>query len=385
MNSKELKQQICQHVDDLQAVIYGIAEYLHEHPETGKKEVLASAYLRDILKKNGFTVASLVPEEYPTAFHASCGRGPFQMAFLAEYDALPGMGHGCGHNLIAAMSIGAAIAFSRVSGEEATVHVFGCPAEETAGSKIYMSRQGVFDSIDAAVIIHPGTDRTYIGGTSYATHPLEFTFYGKSAHVADAVYHGVNALDALIDFYGKLKEYDRQLEERHIIGAIITEGGIAPNIIPEKAVMKATIRALDAGFLEKVMLPRIRRMAQDVSDAHGTTLVMEHYEPLFRNMVNDAKMDVYFADAFNELYEEFGVREDDYAEGSTDVGDVSHVTRVSQPEICIGYDIAAHTPAFAAAAGSDYGKMQALTGAKAMAMVAVDVMTEPERKNHGQH
>lgn len=103
---------------------------------------------------------------------------------------------------------------------------------------------------------------------------------------------------------------------------------------------------------------------------------MVHYEPLYKNMINDPKMDVYFADAFNQLYEEFGIRDDDYAEGSTDVGNVSQVTRVSQPEICIGYDINAHTKEFAQAAGSDLGKMQALTGAKAMARVALDVMGE---------
>lgn len=131
------------------------------------------------------------------------------MGFLAEYDALPEIGHGCGHNLIAAMSVGAALAFAKAAGDKATVHVYGCPAEETVGSKVYMSEHGVFDGLDAAVIVHPGTDKTYIGGTSYATHPMQFTFLGKAAHVADATYHGVNALDALVDFYGRLKAYER--------------------------------------------------------------------------------------------------------------------------------------------------------------------------------
>lgn len=298
------------------------------------------------------------------------------MGFLAEYDALPEIGHGCGHNLIAAMSVGAALAFAKAAGDKATVHVYGCPAEETVGSKVYMSEHGVFDGLDAAVIVHPGTDKTYIGGTSYATHPMQFTFLGKAAHVADATYHGVNALDALVDFYGRLKAYEKTLTERHIIGAIITEGGTAPNIVPDRAVLKATIRALKVEYLEDKMLPDIKKIARDVADAHGAKVEMVHYEPLYKNMINDPRMDVYFADAFNQLYEEFGVRDDDYAEGSTDVGNVSQITRVSQPEICIGYDINAHTKEFAQAAGSDLGKMQALTGAKAMAMVALDVMGE---------
>lgn len=343
MEYKELKDQACHYVDELKPVIYGIADALHDHPETGMNEVFASTTLKKILQDHGFAIDNPVADAFPTAFHAVCGNGPFQMGFLAEYDALPEIGHGCGHNLIAAMSVGAALAFAKAAGTKATVHVYGCPAEETVGSKVYMSEHGVFDGLEAAVIVHPGTDQTYIGGTSYATHPLQFTFLGKAAHVADATYHGVNALDALVDFYGRLKAYEKTLTERHIIGAIITEGGTAPNIVPDRAVLKATIRALKVEYLEDKMLQDIKKIARDVADAHGAKVEMVHYEPLYKNMINDPKMDVYFADAFNQLYEEFGVRDDDYAEGSTDVGNVSQVTRVSQPEICIGYDINAHT------------------------------------------
>ncbi len=376
MDKKEMKEIVCRKVDELSPLIYDIADYLHAHPETGMQENLANAYLRRILQNAGFTVEDIVPEAYPTAFHASYGSGPFHMGFLAEYDALPGIGHGCGHNLIAAMSVGAAMAFSAVSGTIGTVHVYGCPAEETKGSKVYMSDHGVFDHLAAAVLVHPCSDKTMIGGTSYAAHPLEFTFRGKAAHVADAAYHGVNALDAAVDFYTQLKQVDASLHERHIIGAIITDGGTAPNIVPDKAVIRATIRALDTAYLEETMLPQIRKLAKRISDRHGTTLDMVHYEPLYKNMKNDARLDVYFADAFSELYEAFGIYEDDHAEGSTDVGNVSHCTRVSQPELCIGYDAAAHTEKFAQAAGSELGKMQSLVGAKAMAMAAVDVMTE---------
>lgn len=377
MNKKEMKDTVCRKVDQLQPLIYDIATTLHDHPELSGEEVQASAFLRRILTENGFHVEDIVHNAFPTAFHATYGDGPYQMAFLAEYDALPGIGHGCGHNLIAAMSIGAALAFKEVSGTVATVHVFGCPAEETVGSKVYMTNHGVFDGLDAAILIHPGADdKSYIGGTSYATHPMEFIFHGKTAHVADPNYHGINAVDALVDFYTQLKALEKTFTKRHIVGAIITDGGRVPNVIPDRAAMKATIRALDVNYLEDTMLPQIRALAQKVSDAHGTTLDMHHYEPLFKNMINDPKIDVYFADAFSELHEEFGIKDDDYAEGSTDVGDVSQVTRCSQPEICIGYDIAAHTTEFAAAAGSDLGKMQALTGAKAMAMVAVDLINE---------
>lgn len=377
MTKDELKDIVCHQVDDMAPLIQSIMMTLHDHPELSEHEVQSSALLRKILTDHDFHVEDIVHDAFPTAFHATYGHGPFQMAFLAEYDALPGIGHGCGHNMIAAMSVGAALAFKAVAGDDATVHVFGCPAEETVGSKVYMSEHGVFDGLDAAILIHPGADdKSYIGGTSYATHPMEFVFHGKTAHVADPDYHGINALDALVDFYTKLKELEKTFTERHIVGAIITDGGKVPNVIPDRAAMKATIRALDVNYLEDTMLPQIRTLAQEVSDAHGTTLDMHHYEPLFKNMINDPKIDVYFAEAFNRLHEEFGVKDDDYAEGSTDVGNVSQITRCSQPEICIGYGIAAHTQEFADAAASPLAKLQVLTGAKAMAMVAIDIMNE---------
>lgn len=382
MDGKTMKAVSDRKVDEIESCIWGIAEYLHSHPELGTHEVLASAYLRRVLEEAGFTVNDCVPEAFPTAFEAVCGSGPVHIGFLAEYDALPGIGHGCGHNLIAAMSVGAAIAFAAAAASEATIHVYGCPAEETAASKAYMSAHHVFDNLTAALIIHPGEDKTTLGGTSYATHPLEFTFMGKPAHVADPAYHGINALDALVDFYGQLKQLEQTFTERHIIGAIITEGGTAPNIIPDRAVMRATIRALKTEYLEQTMLPQIKDLAQRVSDAHGTKLTMCHYEPLLMDMVNDPRLDVDFADAFSELGEEFDIKDDDFAEGSTDVGNVSYITRVSQPSLCIGYDISAHTPEFAAAAGSRYARIQALVGAKAMARVAIDVLHEkPVREN----
>ena len=181
MEYKQLKEDACRYVDELKPLIYEIADKLHARPELGQEEFFASSLLKDILTDHGFTIDNPVADAFPTAFHGTLGKGPFQMGFLAEYDALPKIGHGCGHNLIAAMSIGAALAFAKAAGDKATVHVYGCPAEETVGSKVYMSEHGVFDALHAAVIVHPGVDKTYIGGTSYATHPLQFTFWGKSA------------------------------------------------------------------------------------------------------------------------------------------------------------------------------------------------------------
>jgi amidohydrolase len=375
LDKQAMKQAVCQRVDELQPVIYEIAEYLHAHPELGTEETLSAAFLRNLLQEQGCMVEDVVADVFPTAFHGLYGEGPFQMGFLAEYDALPGIGHGCGHNIIAAMSVGAALAFGRTVPDQATVHIYGCPAEETAGSKVYMTDAGVFDGLQAALIIHP-SDETAIGGTSYATHPLRFTFIGKEAHVADPVYHGINALDALVDFYGKLRALQQTFTKPYILGLMIAEGGTAPNIIPGRAVLRATIRALDADYLSEVMLPQIKQLARETAQQWGAEVEMVHYEAFCKNMVNDVRMDDYFAKNFAVLGETFIRKPDDYASGSTDVGNVSQAIRTSQPEICIGKGIAAHTPDFATAAGSEFARRQALVGAKAMAMTAVDVLWE---------
>ena len=369
----EIKQLLCQKIDGLSPVFHLIADYLHQHPELSGKEENSSRLLQDILSDCGFTISPIIPEALPTAFHGVRGNGPVSIGFLAEYDALPKLGHGCGHNLIAAMSATAAIACGEILGEQATVHIFGCPAEETIGGKVFMSEAGAFKGLDAALICHPG-DVTAIGGTSYATHPLRFTFIGKPAHVADPDYHGINALDALVDFYQQLGVLQESFTEPYIIGKIITDGGSAPNIVPERAVMKATIRALRTEYLEEVMLPQIKELAKRVSQAHGTELEMEHYEPLFKNLINDRQLSEYMKANFETLGLTVTEYPADEADGSTDVGNVSHDAPTIQPEIKIGEGISAHTHEFAAAAGSEYGKDMALLAAKAMAMTAADVL-----------
>ena len=371
---KELKNRLCQLTDQYASILSDIADYLHSNPELGCEEIKASGYLKKILMKHGFRITNQLSEAFPTAFQATKGFGKLHIGFLAEYDALPEIGHGCGHNLIAAMSLTAGIVCSELLEDMVTVHVFGCPAEETIGSKVMMSEQGIFHGLQAALICHPASETTF-GGTSYATHPLQITFIGKPAHVADPEYHGINALDALVEFYQKLKELEKTFTQPYILGKIITQGGTAPNIIPEKAVMKATIRSLSAEYLEGVMLPQIKELAQKISAGHGTRLDLFHYEPLFKNMLNNKQLENYTRNNFITL----GIKDiknypDDYADGSTDVGNVSHLVPTIQPEIKIGDGIAAHTPEFAAAAHSQYAKDMALLAVKGMCMTVADII-----------
>ena len=373
MDITTCKKNLCQLAETYRPVFHCIAQELHSHPELGGQEYFASGLLLSILGEHDFQLLPTTPE-FPTALHAARGTGPVQIGFLAEYDALPRLGHACGHNLIAAMSTLAALCSAEVLGELATIHVFGCPAEETLGSKVALTELGYFNDLDAALICHPSGE-TSLGGTSYATHPLRITFLGKSAHVADPDYHGINALDALVDFYTRLTALEQTFTEPHILGKIITEGGTAPNIIPERATIKATIRALRVEYLETTMLPAIRELAHKVAKAHGTQLELEHYEPLFKNLLNDKVLENYMETNLHTLGITSITRySDNYADGSTDVGNVSHVAPTIQPEIQIGQDIYVHTSEFAAAAISDYGLAMAFKAAKALALTAADVV-----------
>ncbi len=373
--SNDAKQRLCRKVDDLAPVFHRISDTLHENPELSGQEEKSSQLLQEELSAAGFSLSPVIPEKLPTAFHGVCGKGAVHIGFLAEYDALPELGHGCGHNLIAAMSTTAAIACADILADAATIHIFGCPAEETIGGKVFMSQAGVFSGLSAALICHP-SDVTAIGGTSYATHPLQVKFLGKAAHVADQDYHGVNALDALVDFYQQLDELQTTFTEPHIIGKIITNGGTAPNVVPDEAVLRATVRALRTEYLEDFMLPKIKELARKVSDAHGTVLEMEHYEPLFKNLINDRQLGEFMKANLESLGAAVTEYPADDADGSTDVGNVSHDVPTIQAEIKIGEGISAHTYEFTAAAGSRYGNDMALLAAKAMAMTAVDVIAQ---------
>ena len=375
MYKQDLKQLVCQEIDKLEPVLSKLADYLHQHPEISMQEIKAVNYLKKLLEEFQFIFTPILKDTFSTAFIATKGNGDKKIGFLAEYDALPDIGHGCGHNLISLMSLGAGLAFNTVTDKIAQTVIFGCPAEETIGAKLNIADNGYFDDLQACLIIHPD-DKTTIGGTSFATHPLEITFLGKEAHVADPVYHGINALDALVDFYQEFKKLKQSFTKPNIIGTIITDGGIAPNIIPAKATLRATIRSLDTDYLEKVMLPQIKKLAQKIALKHQTQLKMYHYEPLYKNLRSDKLLNQYYQENFSLLGEKYTLLPDDFADGSTDVGNVSHVTRTCQPTICIGNNLFVHTLEFTNASGSEYAKKQALIGAKAMAMTAIDVLFE---------
>ncbi|SMC89617.1 amidohydrolase [Sporomusa malonica] len=372
MNKQALKEQVIAVVDAMAPELKEISLFLHTNPELGGQEYKAAQLLTEVAERSGFSLQSNI-SGYETAFIASKGSTGPKIAFLAEYDALPGLGHACGHNLIAAMSWGAAAAFAAVAADRAVSYLIGCPAEETTGAKVAMAEDGIFDSLTAALIVHPAANNN-IGGTSYATHPLKVTFYGRPTHVASKTDKGVNALDALVMFYQGLKPLRQTFTQETILAGIITKGGTAPNIVPEEAEAKLTVRALSSEYLEETVLPAVRRLADGVAAATGTTVTTLHYEPLFKELINDLRLMELFQNNMALLGEPVTVLTPEDAGGSTDVGNVSHRTPTLHPDLAIGCNLVAHTPDFAVAAGSDYAQKRLLAGAKAMAMTAIDLL-----------
>ncbi|QDR82400.1 amidohydrolase [Sporomusa termitida] len=374
MDKHSRKEQAIEFINNMAPELKNISRFLHTNPELGRQEYQAARLLTEAAARQGFALEKNI-SGYETAFIASKGiRGP-KIAFLAEYDALPGLGHACGHNLIAAMSWGAAAAFAAVAAGQAVSYLIGCPAEETSGAKVAMAEAGIFDNLTAALIIHPASGNN-VGGTSYATHPLQVTFHGRPAHVAGKTDKGVNALDALVMFYQGLKPLQQTFTRPTILGGIITKGGTAPNIIPAEAEARLTVRALSSDFLEETVLPAVRRLASGVAQATGTTVTAVHYEPLFKELINASHLMTLFQNNMAQLGETVTVLPPADAGGSTDVGNVSHRVPTLHPDIGIGGGLVAHTPEFAAAAGSDYAQERLLVGAKAMAMTAIDLLPE---------
>ena len=351
---------------------FAINYTLAKNPEISSQEFESVKTIGAVLEKYGMDVTYEFCD-LPTAFKASVVKvdnPKGRLAILCEYDALPELGHGCGHNLIAMMSLGAAIAFSQSAPEAWGTTFFGCPAEETIGGKVYMAEAGLFKGYEAALIIHPGGENE-VGGTSLATHPLEVTFHGRSCHIASLTDSGINALDCAVDLYQRVKELKKTFPKGAIVGAIFTEAGTAPNVVTPKATIRMTVRGSTVDDLEGIILPAIKEAAQEIGSSYGAQVEMHHYEPLFKDMRQDKQLLNLFKDVMTEFGESPRILPDDEADGSTDVGNVSYEVPTAQPTLQIGLGLEAHTPEFTCAAGSDYGLDQAIKGAKIMAVVAL--------------
>ena len=363
-------------VEELTEQLVATSHDIHANPELAFREHRASARLADELEEMGFTVERGAGG-LPTAFRASFTHGDPgpTIAILAEYDALPGIGHACGHNVIATTALGAGLAIAR-SGVRfpGTLLVVGTPAEEGGGGKILLAEAGVFEGVDVAFMLHPSQTNMVKRG-SLANSRVEIVFHGKASHAAGAPDLGINALEAVIQTFVGVNARRLNMRTDARVHGIITDGGQAVNIIPARAAARFSVRARDRAY-QRRLIEMVRQAADAGALATGARLEWTETRG-YSNMVANATV----ADRLAEHLRATGRKVDDPRPnarmGSTDMGDISQILPAVHGYIAISpRSVPNHTADFTAAAGSPDGDKGVIDGALAMALTAADLFSD---------
>jgi amidohydrolase len=375
--ASQIKDEISTRIDALRPELERIGRDIHANPETAYEERQAVGWLTALLREHGFDVEVGVANT-PTAFVATRrkGSGP-SIAFLSEYDALRGLGHGCGHNLIATASAGAGIALAealdRVPGR---VQVIGTPAEEGGGGKIRLIRAGIFQEVDAAMMFHPDS-RTQVLHWALAVTHMHFEFIGRAAHASGDPEQGINALDAFVLAYNGISMLRQHIKEGARLHGFLKEGGTAPNIVPERTSGEFLVRARDTAYMQE-LVQKVKNIFQAAALATGCSVKLTFDEEPYSDLRNNAVL----AALFEENLRRLGI---DPVEpvpwanaGSTDMGNVTHVVPGLHPTLAIApADVPTHSQAFLEASGSLRGYQAMIDAAKALAMTGADLLTDP--------
>lgn len=374
-----MKDKINQEIEQLRQQLSNISQFIGENPELGHEEWQASKLLSETLAQYGFQV-EMGTSGLATAFEAvfdSGTTGP-SIGFMAEYDALPEIGHACGHNLIGTMAIAAAIGLSKVMDKVGgKLYVYGTPAEETRGGKVTMADDGVLNHLDVAMMVHP-LFRHKKSGSSLAMDAIQFEFFGKPAHAASSPHEGINALDAVIQTFNGINALRQHVTPDVRIHGIIPEGGKAANIVPEYAVAQFYVRAEQRNSLNEVV-DKVKACAQGAAQITGARLETSYYEFSYDDMITNEALSSTFSNNLIEL----GIKPEEIHEqgcgGSLDMGNVSQIIPSIHPYIKIcEQTYHCHTNEFRAAAMSEQGFEGMMLGAKSMAYTALDVLTNSE-------
>ena len=379
-NVDKLKSRVVAEIDARRDELIRISDTIHANPELAFHEFEAVALLTSVLEQEGFAVQRGVAG-LETAFVASYtspkGDKPV-VALLAEYDALAELGHACGHNIIGTASLGAALAVQSVLDEVAgTIQVVGTPAEEGGAGKVIMAEAGVFQGVDAAMMVHPST-RTITRRNSLACYDLKMEFFGQAAHAAASPDKGINALDACVLTYNNISALRQQLADDVRIHGIITHGGSAPNIIPDYTAAEFLVRAVEKDVALAV-LARVEDCARAGALAAGADVTLTRGDQYYANMVPSIVLADLFDANLTALGREVQLPEPNERMGSTDMGNVSHVVPALHPYVAIApEEVAGHSPQFRAAAISPKGHAGLLDAAEALAMTAIDIFSNPE-------
>jgi len=377
LTREDVRGKIRKAIGDIREEIVGLSLDLHARPETAFEEHYASACLKSWLEREGFELESPVAG-METAFVGKTGNGGRPaVAFLMEYDALPEIGHACGHNLIATGGLAAATALRRALPDpDGTILAIGTPGEEGSGGKIFELEAGVFDEVDAALMFHPGV-RTWPWRHATATAHLSVKFHGEAAHAAGSPQQGRNALAAMIQFFVAVDALRQHTPDTSRLHGVITHGGAAANIVPDYTEASYLVRALTTeATLE--LVERVRACAEGAAKATGTTTEVEHAGPLYAERKNNRAIASRVADYLRETGETVETPVLKGGIGSSDIGNVSLVLPAIHPYIKIAAaGTPGHSVAFREAAASPEAQEAMLRMAEALALTGADLLLDP--------
>jgi len=378
-----LHDALAREVDELAPVLREVSRNIHANPELRFEEHKACAWLTEAVEKAGVAVERGTGK-LPTAFRAKVGKPGPRVAILAEYDALPDIGHACGHNLIAAGALGAFLALAKRAADlPGTVELIGTPAEEGGGGKIRLLEAGVFEGVNAAMMYHP-FDRDLLVHGTLASVWLSMTFHGTPSHAALAPWEGNSALTACLDTFRLVDGQRVHFRDGVRVHGFVTNGGQAVNIVPELASAEFSVRALDDRELQRVKAI-VERCAKGAAMASGVTVEMNIREG-YRDMVNNLPLARRFGEHLRALGRDPADLDPEVGMGSTDMGDISHAVPAIHPwvAICDKGETTCHQHAFQACAGSERGAKSMLDAAKAMAGTAWDFLADEKLRGEVQ-
>jgi amidohydrolase len=369
------RSAILNRIDDLADELVTVSRSIHAHPELAFEEHHAAGLLSDTLEDHGLSVKRGV-YTLDTAFEtqlATRGDGP-NAAILAEYDALPGIGHACGHNLIATAALGATLGLQAVASElPGTLTLLGTPAEERGGGKELMARAGAFDTVSAAMMIHPaGVNLTSMPCICVAE--VEVIYHGRSAHASAMPHRGINALDGLLLAYQAISNLRQHIRDNERIHGIVTEGGQAPNIVPDRAVGNFYVRAADEKKLA-ALKPRVQACFEAGAKGSGAEVEVRWANVDYLDLNTNWPLAECFEKHGESIGREFLHPDALGGAGSTDMGNVSYRVPSIHPMLASApANVVIHHPDFAQWAGSEMGDAAALDGAKILALTAAEYL-----------
>jgi amidohydrolase len=373
-----LKAKACAAIDKRKDEFIELSIRIHDNPELAFHEFKAMEWVTDYLGRNGLEIHKGIGN-LETAYRADLkgSTDSPRIALLAEYDALPGIGHGCGHNIMAVISPAAALALQEADPEHpGLISVFGTPAEENGGGKALLCKRGEFKGYDTALLVHPAVCYE-VDYKSIGCQTFRVEFFGKAAHAAAAPERGINALDAMINSFNLINALRQHVKPDVRIHGIITNGGKASNIVPDYTAGEFTVRSTNDDYLDEV-LQKVIRIFKASAEAVGCTVKFDFNEARYATMQTNQTLANAFAENMRSLGLPVQDRDPNRGMGSSDIGNISHEMPAVEGWFKIaGEEVEAHSPEFAAAAISPAGHQALLDAAKTIAMTTLDILYQP--------